>query len=101
MEGVRGIDAVQLQRGRYRPLHPRPQLSIVVPNGCHIMHEACRRKETNDDIIARGDKWLRKWMSVLTAGPNCASGSMVIFVTFDEGIASPCALNERCLRTLG
>jgi phosphatidylinositol-3-phosphatase len=78
-----------------------PQLSIISPNECFDMHEFCGKGEGSADaIIGQGDRWLQKWIPLITASADYRNGRTVIFVTFDEGFAKPATLNENCLQTL-
>ncbi len=54
-----------------------PNASMVVPNLDHDAH---------DGNLKQCDDWLAAWMPVLMSGADFKSGSLVIVVTFDEGI---------------
>lgn len=56
-----------------------PSFSFVTPNLCDDMH---------DCPVATGDAWLRRWVPKILGSASYRSGSMVVFVTFDEGTDS-------------
>ena len=69
------------------PLGPTPDLSarftFVTPNLCHDMH-SCPTQSDSTTEVRTGDAWLASFLPKVVATPEYASGSTVVFVTFDE-----------------
>jgi phosphatidylinositol-3-phosphatase len=69
------------------PLGPRPDLSarftFVTPNLCHDMH-SCPTQSDSTTEVRTGDAWLASFLPEVVATPEYASGSTVVFLTFDE-----------------
>lgn len=64
-----------------------PAFSFVTPNLVD---------DTHDGTVAQGDRWLRTVMGDIVSGPQYRSGSVVVFVVWDEGeggATSDCATN--------
>jgi hypothetical protein len=61
------------------PLRGAPRLrsrfTFVTPNSCHDMH---------DCSVHQGDRWLAGWLPRVLRSPEYRSGSMAIFITWDE-----------------
>ena len=53
-----------------------PDFSLVTPNLCD---------DTHDCGVAVGDAWLRRWVTRLAGSRLYRQGSLVLFVTWDEG----------------
>jgi hypothetical protein len=69
-----------------------PAFSMVMPDGCHdtAFDKHCGGKAKRSTYLARGDLWLRGWISAITSSAAYRSGSTVIFVTWNQGVpASP------------
>jgi hypothetical protein len=60
-----------------------PAFAIVTPNMCN---------DTHDCSVAIGDQWLKKYVNMITNGPNYKAGGTAVFIMWDEstpGIAQP------------
>ena len=64
-----------------------PAFTMIVPDGCHDtgFDKHCGGVKKRGAFIARGDAWLRSWIPLLTSSLAYRSGSMVIFVTWNQG----------------
>ncbi len=63
-----------------------PRFSFVTPGICHDMHNAPASSVCNPfSPITAGDNWLKLWMPKIFASPNYTSGSLAVFITWDEG----------------
>jgi phosphatidylinositol-3-phosphatase len=51
------------------------RFTFVTPNLCHDMHSC---------PVRQGDRWLAGWLPSLLRTPQYRSGSMVVFITWDE-----------------
>lgn len=58
-----------------------PALSLVVPDRCNDMHGG---GPCAGDRVAVGDRWLQAWLPDLLAGPDYASGDLLVVITWDE-----------------
>jgi phospholipase C len=58
-----------------------PDFSLVTPNLCHDMHDACAPL---NDQIAQGDTWLSQEVPKLLASKAYQNGAIVL-ITWDEG----------------
>jgi phosphatidylinositol-3-phosphatase len=74
-----------------------PAFTLMVPDGCHdtSFNKHCGGKVKRGVFVARGDFWLRSWMTALTASPAYQDGSTVIFVTWNQAtpakpLGAPC-----------
>jgi hypothetical protein len=56
-----------------------PAFSFITPNLCN---------NTHDCPILTGDQWLASWIPKIVTAPNYKSGHTVIFLTWDEGVAT-------------
>jgi hypothetical protein len=69
------------------PLGPTPDLSarftFVTPNLCNDMH-SCPTQSDAATEVRTGDRWLASFLPKVVATPQYASGSTVVFLTFDE-----------------
>lgn len=52
-----------------------PRVGMVIPNTCHDAH---------DCSLGTADRWLKRQMTAVFAGPDWASGHLVVVVTADE-----------------
>jgi len=57
------------------PLNLSKKFTYIVPNVCNDMHSC---------PVTTGDQWLRKTVPTIIASPQYQSGSLVLFITFDE-----------------
>ncbi|HEV3267118.1 MAG TPA: alkaline phosphatase family protein, partial [Acidimicrobiales bacterium] len=51
------------------------KFTFIVPNVCNDMHSCS---------VATGDKWLSQYVPMILASPEYQSGSLALFITFDE-----------------
>ncbi|WP_405035413.1 alkaline phosphatase family protein [Ornithinimicrobium sp. LYQ103] len=58
-----------------------PAFSLVVPDRCNDMHGGA---PCTGERVAVGDLWLQEWLPRLLAGPDYASGSLLVVITWDE-----------------
>ena len=56
-----------------------PAFSFVTPNLCH---------DTHDCSVHTGDRWLSQWVPRILRSPAYRKGSLVLFITWDEGEGS-------------
>lgn len=56
-----------------------PAFSFVTPNVCDDMH---------DCSVAAGDTWLARFMGAVLGSPAYKSGSLVVVITWDEGVSN-------------
>lgn len=83
-----------------------PAFALVAPDNCHNSgfdkHCGAAKRSV---FVARADVWLRGWIGALTSSVAYRSGSMVIFVTWNqatpakalgEGCTNPAALPSDC-----
>jgi hypothetical protein len=79
-----------------------PAFATLVPDECSSMHRLCGLPNSHG-MIARGDAWLRRWVTAITQSSAYRNQNTAIFVTFDEGkvVTKPSNLQEDCLRTRG
>lgn len=61
-----------------------PRFSFVTPGLCDDMHLAPPCPSLSQ-ATADGDGWLKKWIPIITAGPDYRHGNLVIDITWDEG----------------
>nr|WP_284288556.1 alkaline phosphatase family protein [Angustibacter aerolatus] len=59
-----------------------PAFSMVTPDLCHDMHG---HSGCTGDRIEAGDRYLAQYLPQVLAGPDFASGRLVVIITFDEG----------------
>ena len=52
-----------------------PTVALLVPDVCNDAH---------DCSVATADRWLRRWLQVVQAGPDWRAGRLAVLVTFDE-----------------
>jgi phosphatidylinositol-3-phosphatase len=74
-----------------------PAFSLVAPDNCHNsgFDKHCNGRKKRGVFVARADEWLRGWIGKLTSSLAYRSGSMVIFVTWNQ--ATPAKdLGEPC-----
>jgi hypothetical protein len=57
------------------PLNLSKKFTFIVPNVCNDMHSCS---------VATGDKWLSQYVPMILASPEYQSGSLALFITFDE-----------------
>jgi hypothetical protein len=57
------------------PLNLSKKFTFIVPNVCDDMHSCS---------VATGDKWLSQYVPMILTSPQYQSGSLVLFITFDE-----------------
>ncbi len=64
-----------------------PAFSMIMPDSCHDtgFDKHCGGTAKRGVYIARGDLWLRGWIGALTSSLAYKNGSMVIFVTWNQG----------------
>jgi len=55
-----------------------PLFSMVVPNVAHDMHQG-------SSSVAAGDSWLQGWLPQVLSSADYTSGSLAVFITWDEG----------------
>lgn len=60
---------------------PEPRSSCCLP----LLRGRPSPRTTCPDPITAGDRWLATWIPLLTAGPDYASGNLLIDVMWDEG----------------
>ncbi len=74
-----------------------PAFSLIAPDDCHSsgFDKHCPGAKKRAVYIARSDSWLRGWIGALTTSPAYKSGSMVIFLTWNQSIPAK-ALGEGC-----
>ncbi len=57
------------------PLNLSAAFTMIVPNICDDMHSCA---------VSIGDNWLRRYVPLVIQSPQYQSGSLVLFITFDE-----------------
>lgn len=57
------------------PLDLSKKFTLIVPNVCNDMHSCS---------VTTGDQWLHQFVPAILATPQYQSGSLVLFITFDE-----------------
>ena len=63
-----------------------PSFSYLTPGICHDMHNAPKGSACSPaNPITAGDTWLKQWMPKIFASPDYTSGSLAVFITWDEG----------------
>jgi phosphatidylinositol-3-phosphatase len=62
-----------------------PAYSFVTPNDCNDMHGGAG---CAGSLVPTGDRWLRRWMKQIMAGPDYRAGRLVVVITWDEGIGN-------------
>jgi phosphatidylinositol-3-phosphatase len=74
-----------------------PAFSLIVPDSCHDtgFDKRCAGPHKRSVFVARADGWLRAWVGALTSSVAYRSGSMVIFVTWNQATPAK-ALGEGC-----
>ncbi len=61
------------------PLDLSAAFTLIVPNVCDDMHSC---------PVSRGDAWLKRYVALIVASPQYRSGSLALFITFDENDGS-------------
>jgi hypothetical protein len=61
------------------------KFSFVTPGLCNDMHTFPAGVSGCPDPIKAGDRWLAKWIPIITSGPDYTKGHLVIDVAWDEG----------------
>ncbi|MEA2506241.1 MAG: phosphatidylinositol-3-phosphatase [Actinomycetota bacterium] len=75
-----------------------PSFSLVVPGLCHDMHPAPAGYScAPTSPITAGDQWLAQWMPSIFNSPDYVSGSLVVFLTWDEGTGGASIRGMDCL----
>ena len=74
-----------------------PAFSLVAPDNCHnsAFDKHCAGAKKRSVYVARADVWLRGWIGKLTSSLAYRSGSMVIFVTWNQATPAK-TLGEPC-----
>jgi phosphatidylinositol-3-phosphatase len=74
-----------------------PAFSLIAPDNCHDtgFDKHCTGEKKRAIYVARADVWLRGWIGKLTSSVAYRSGSMAIFVTWNQGTPAK-ALGEAC-----
>jgi phosphatidylinositol-3-phosphatase len=74
-----------------------PSFSLIAPDNCHNsgFDKHCAGEKKRSVYVARSDVWLRGWVGALTSSNEYRSGSMVIFVTWNQATPAK-ALGEPC-----
>lgn len=62
-----------------------PRFSLVTPGLCDDMHMLPPGVAGCPDLVSGGDRWLARWIPILTSGPDYASGHLMIDIVWDEG----------------
>jgi hypothetical protein len=57
------------------PMNMAAAFTMIVPNICDDMHSC---------PVSTGDQWLRRYVPLILQSPQYRSGSLVLFITFDE-----------------
>ncbi len=70
-----------------------PRFGFITPGLCDDMHALPAGDPGCPNQIAAGDAWLAKWIPVIAAGPDYASGRLVIDITWDEGSGGTAGAN--------
>lgn len=58
-----------------RPMNLAAAFTMIVPNICDDMHSC---------PVRTGDEWLRRYVPTIIQSPQYQSGSLALFITFDE-----------------
>jgi len=75
-----------------------PAFSFVTPGICHDMHTPPVGYTCNPaNPITAGDQWLAAWMPKILNAPDYISGSLVVFLTWDEGTGGARIKGMDCL----
>jgi phosphatidylinositol-3-phosphatase len=64
-----------------------PAFSFVTPGGCDDMHDC-------GTVV--GDDWLREWIPVIQRSAAYQSGTLAVFITWDEGVGADKSNGETC-----
>lgn len=74
-----------------------PAFSLIAADNCHNagFDKHCGGDKKRSVYVARADVWLRGWIGALTSSAAYQSGSMAIFVTWNQATPAK-ALGEAC-----
>ena len=76
---------------RVVPLGDKPDLSarftFVTPDLCHDMHSSSCGGDVHSEV-RQGDSWLASFIPKVTGSREYRSGTMAVFITWDEGDSS-------------
>jgi hypothetical protein len=102
---VRGCQSYDLPLGtltsgsleRMLAANSMPAFSLITPDNCHNsgFDKHCGGTKKRGVFLARADGWLRGWIGKLTASTAYKTGSMAIFVTWNQATPAK-ALGEPC-----
>jgi hypothetical protein len=76
-----------------------PNLSMVVPGLCHDMDAAPSGSTCSPTAVTSGDQWLSQWMPKIFNSPDYTNGTLVVFLTWDEGSGGSLPAGGDCLST--
>jgi Concanavalin A-like lectin/glucanases superfamily/Phosphoesterase family len=74
-----------------------PDMSMVVPGLCHDMDAAPSGSSCSPTAVTSGDQWLAQWMPKIFNSPDYTNGSLVVFLTWDEGSGGSLPVGGDCL----
>jgi phosphatidylinositol-3-phosphatase len=69
-----------------------PSVAWVTPNRINDGEKGCSRS----CALASADRWLRRFLTLVTAAPAYRNGSVLVLVTYDEGTGPDNAFGENC-----